>query len=1025
MSNCLNCGKVNPPSKGSRKRKYCSHKCATGYLHELQRRKHPRYNDPTWKQSSKKALKIKQNKYDQTIGAGLIPVEEAVVILQVKSPGPLHSSNIPRRKINGRWWFDPQDVKELKNQRDEEKIKIQEDIKMRQNKLFSNPIKGNESYELRRKQLFQCNPPKWVQKSPKALKYWNSQSIPWEEEKKGNILTLDCDACGETKDYKDFRVAPGKTSDGRWCRHKLCKPCVKKKFPRKNRKQEPKNSFCTRFANSIHQSLIKRHGSYFQLSYKVIWESLDYSKDELRQCIESKFTPWMSFENNLKPKEGVKTWQLDHIVPKSTFEYTSMDDEGFKQAWALDNLQPLESTINQIKSDKKLRVAMNNSFRRGIQSVLENKTPLGKSSIWKFLDYTPSDAVNHVKSKFDKKMSWENWGDVWQLDHVVPQAYLSYTDPYSDNFKQCWKLSNLRPLLFIEKLEETKQIINSIQENIRMNKDDRNIPLFPIHFDTPKKLENEANWKTQWFTEASEKEDEETRRVREIRMRDFGNRTDIDWYDDRLELFMYQHKNNATTLAKKFMKKSGLWLDENENDSKSSFESLSKDSNASYLNETERRKIDPDGFDPLHWNITTFDDVYPNEMTEKDRLRRYYNIYGEGAELPKEIQGGSSLLSGPYSPRLIIDQGPGDASIFKGHKMFHTRHRPAGVNLLYIKMAYLGLNEFSNDPVVFGPLVENPKQMTLPPSKTDIIFKINPTYGLRAFRSFESAIQVQRETKNVVRVMWLAPEYAKQRFVPKPSFQPSSEGNDTTIDINHWIKQHAGAWEDSKNKFYYSPTQKKKFGKTTKIDSMFDLYKNNIDPYNVWSFLRMTSSKGVRKSFQRKNSNIVEKVYFTAWQNATFEIERRRATGANDVATLQYLEERKRLNLRHTNLKIEKDNKLMEEVWKTGIDDARNSVLSFQRGQSIFSPVHEPIPIGGRLPLNSDIEKLIGGKLPLQLRPLHYTNICLENWNFLKQIDGKKTFHQIEKEFGFGYSCFVELYEVIKLFVYEGVLEIV
>ena len=406
---------------------------------------------------------IQREIYDQTVGAGLIPVEEAVIMLQIKSPGPLRFSNIPRRKINGRLWFNPQDVKELKKQRDEEKIKIQEDIKMRQNKILRNPIKGNESYELRRKQLFQCDPPKWVQKSPKVLERWNSQSIPWEEEKKGNILTLDCDMCGETKDYKDFPVSPKNASDGRWCRHKLCKPCVKKKFPRgKKSKKSPKGYLVTKFGNSIHSTLSKRTGAYVQISHKLIWQKLEYSREEFLNHIESKFAPWMTFENNLKPKEGVKTWQLDHIVPKSTFEYTSMDDEGFKQAWALDNLQPLESTINEIKSDKKLRVAMNGSFRRGIQSCLKNKTLRGNNSIWKFLDYTPSDAVDHIKSKFDKDMSWENWGDVWQLDHVVPQAYLSYTDPYSDNFKQCWKLSNLKPVLVRENSSKSSRYKNKL-----------------------------------------------------------------------------------------------------------------------------------------------------------------------------------------------------------------------------------------------------------------------------------------------------------------------------------------------------------------------------------------------------------------------------------------------------------------------------------------------------------------------------------------------------------------------------------
>jgi len=414
------------------------------------------------KKKEEKRLKEEQRRqeiYNQTIGAGLIPVEDAIAILEVKSIDPLNKSNTPRKKINGRLWFSPQDVKELKKQRDEEKAKAAAAIK----KLMRNPIKGNESYELRRKQLFECDPPKWVQNSQKALERWNSQSIPWEEEEKGNILTLDCIMCGETKDYKDFPVKPKHTSLERWCRGIRCKPCEKKKFPRgKKSKKSPRSAFCTNFAMAIHQSLVRRHGSYFQLPHKVIWESLDYSKDELRQHVESKFAPWMTYENNLKPKEGMKTWQLDHVVPKSTFEYTSMDDEGFKQAWALDNLQPLESTINEIKSDKKLREAMNGSFRSGIMSVLENKTLRGDNNIWKFLDYTPSDAVGDIESKFDKGMSWDNWGDVWHLDHVIPQAYLSYTDPYSDNFKRCWELNNLKPVLVRDNCSKSSRWDNKL-----------------------------------------------------------------------------------------------------------------------------------------------------------------------------------------------------------------------------------------------------------------------------------------------------------------------------------------------------------------------------------------------------------------------------------------------------------------------------------------------------------------------------------------------------------------------------------
>jgi len=46
-------------------------------------------------------------------------------------------------------------------------------------------------------------------------------------------------------------------------------------------------------------------------------------------------------------------WQLDHIIPHSTFQYTSMEDKSFKQCWALDNLRPLSAKQNLLDSARK------------------------------------------------------------------------------------------------------------------------------------------------------------------------------------------------------------------------------------------------------------------------------------------------------------------------------------------------------------------------------------------------------------------------------------------------------------------------------------------------------------------------------------------------------------------------------------------------------------------------------------------------------------------------------------------------
>ena len=86
--------------------------------------------------------------------------------------------------------------------------------------------------------------------------------------------------------------------------------------------------------NSISKNLIK-------------WEKLvGYTKQQLIEHLERQFKPEMNWDNY------GSYWHIDHVKPKSWFNYTSYDDEEFKKCWSLDNLQPLEATKNLTKSNK-------------------------------------------------------------------------------------------------------------------------------------------------------------------------------------------------------------------------------------------------------------------------------------------------------------------------------------------------------------------------------------------------------------------------------------------------------------------------------------------------------------------------------------------------------------------------------------------------------------------------------------------------------------------------------------------------
>jgi len=101
--------------------------------------------------------------------------------------------------------------------------------------------------------------------------------------------------------------------------------------------------FNRHMSTAIGQSLKKRKGA----KNGRHWEDLvGYTIEDLTLHLEKQFEPWMNWDNFGRSYKLHTKWSLDHIVPLSAFNFTSTNDEEFKLAWGLDNLQPLDTYLN-------------------------------------------------------------------------------------------------------------------------------------------------------------------------------------------------------------------------------------------------------------------------------------------------------------------------------------------------------------------------------------------------------------------------------------------------------------------------------------------------------------------------------------------------------------------------------------------------------------------------------------------------------------------------------------------------------
>ncbi len=199
-----------------------------------------------------------------------------------------------------------------------------------------------------------------------------------------------CDDCSADRGYK---YGNKKNSNSR------CYSCA---FSSRS-KMVPKSAYGCKFCNSTH-ILPSQYGS---------------SNDSMLWCKSNKSKNGGRWECRNKIRNKIQ-------IRRSKEDYKVLRDAAY----------------NRYSSKNKLKI----NISRLIYSKLKNRNLRKVNKTLDMLNFTIKELKDHLESQFQPGMTWNNYGAIWHLDHIIPDSWFKYISSEDENFKKSWALDNLQPM---------------------------------------------------------------------------------------------------------------------------------------------------------------------------------------------------------------------------------------------------------------------------------------------------------------------------------------------------------------------------------------------------------------------------------------------------------------------------------------------------------------------------------------------------------------------------------------------------
>lgn len=119
------------------------------------------------------------------------------------------------------------------------------------------------------------------------------------------------------------------------------------------------------------------------------------------------------------------------------------------------------------KTKQNISFKLNTNVHKCINSLFTGRSKTTMYTM--YLGYNEEQLKKHFELLFTPEMNWDNYGSVWEIDHIIPKNCFSFESYDDEQFKQCWSLSNIRPILKSDNRSRPKDgsdVPNEIKQQI-------------------------------------------------------------------------------------------------------------------------------------------------------------------------------------------------------------------------------------------------------------------------------------------------------------------------------------------------------------------------------------------------------------------------------------------------------------------------------------------------------------------------------------------------------------------------------